>query len=400
MAKFNLKDLGLQLKKDRRYQAGAAVLAVFTLFALFHEPSRPHGGGVKLAKGTKPLTAGTGSVGYKEAAEDIMTAVRTDLENLKQESVENRKVIEETRKDMQNNVERTSEVFKEILKRMQESETASRQQALDVASANATPEDIDGGIGAGGQQLAQFDRQQGIEQFGTQEVKAVIPPAPPKQSKVAVVGAGDSVRVKLLSGVNAPTDGTPYPVVFKLISDVHGPDGSALPLGEARLIAAAQGSLTDSRALFRLTSLNISYPDGRRNVLEVDGWVVGEDGLRGMDGILIDPIGKAIAGAAMAGGVEGLGEALAARNTTSTTNVLGGQTIAITGSEGEFAAGKGASSAAKVWSRLIEQRVNKLVPQVQVLSGREATAIFARSFRIPGLIEAYQADEDSYSSVD
>ena len=109
------------------------------------------------------------------------------------------------------------------------------------------------------------------------------------------------MRVKLLAGVNAPTDGTPYPVVLKLLGNVMGPDGNTIPLGEARLIAAAQGSLTDSRVLFRLTRLSIRLPNGRRKEFAIDGWVVGEDGIRGMSGVLIDPIGKAIGGAAMAG---------------------------------------------------------------------------------------------------
>jgi hypothetical protein len=189
--------------------------------------------------------------------------------------------------------------------------------------------------------------------------------------------------------------------VLKLTGDVHGPDGSVLPLGEARLVAAAQGSLTDSRALFRLTSLNIRYPDGRRNVIDVDGWVVGEDGLRGMEGVLIDPIGKAIAAGAIAGGLEGLGQGFAARNTTVTGGGLMNQrTSEVTGNELDFAKGMAMQGAAQSWSRLIENRVNRLVPQVQVLSNREGTAVFAKSFKVPGLIEALDEGDDSYNSLD
>ena len=82
-----------------------------------------------------------------------------------------------------------------------------------------------------------------------------------------------------------------------------GPDGNAVPLGEARIIAAAQGSLTDSRVLFRLTRLSIRLPSGKRKEFPIDGWIVGEDGIRGLEGVLIDPIGKAIVGAGMAGGL-------------------------------------------------------------------------------------------------
>jgi hypothetical protein len=208
------------------------------------------------------------------------------------------------------------------------------------------------------------------------------------------------VRIKLLAGVNAPTDGTPYPVVFKLISDVYGPDGSALPLGEARLIAAAQGSLTDSRALFRITTLNIRLPDGRRKVYQVDGWVVGEDGLRGMQGILLDPIGKAIAGAGMAGGLAALGEGFSQGETETNSGVFGDQSTIINGDPLKFAAGKTLSGFAKEWGQVVKDRVNQLVPHVQVLSGREATAVFAKSLPITDLFDALEDDDASMSSLD
>ena len=207
-------------------------------------------------------------------------------------------------------------------------------------------------------------------------------------------GAGDSVRLKLLAGVRAPTDGTPYPVVFKLVGDVYGPDGTALPLGEARLVAAAQGSLVDSRVLYRLSSLNIRLPSGRNDVLPVDGWVVGEDGIRGMEGVLIDPFGKAIGATGFAGGLAAFGNAVATNQTTTNTNVYGGTTSTVTGDDLTYAAGRALGGAANTYSDLIKERLRLLVPHVEVLSGREATAVFSKSFTIKGLFEEIDSDED------
>jgi hypothetical protein len=215
---------------------------------------------------------------------------------------------------------------------------------------------------------------------------------------------GDSVRVKLLAGVNAPTDGTPYPVVLKLIGDVIGPDGNSVPLGEARVIAAAQGSLTDSRVLFRLTRLSIRLPNGRRKEFGIDGWVVGEDGIRGMEGVLIDPIGKAIAGAGMAGGLAGLGQGLAAANTVNRFGVGNTPDTSFVqdGKMGEYAAGMALSSAAKEWNSIIRERLAQLVPVVQVLSNREATAVFSQSLTVPDLLEQLDEEDPSvvYTSLD
>jgi conjugal transfer pilus assembly protein TraB len=209
---------------------------------------------------------------------------------------------------------------------------------------------------------------------------------------------GDSVRVKLLAGVNAPTDGTPYPVVMKLVGDVTGPDGNAVPLGEARLIAAAQGSLTDHRVLFRLTRLSMRMPNGRRKEFGVDGWVVGEDGIRGMEGVLIDPLGRAIAGAGFAGGLAGLGEGIREANTVTRRSFTGYDSSYVKSDKvGEYALGTGLASAAEQWEVLIRERLAQMVPVVQVLSGREATAIFSQSLAIPDLLE--QLDEEDPSVV-
>jgi hypothetical protein len=202
------------------------------------------------------------------------------------------------------------------------------------------------------------------------------------------------VRVKLLAGVNAPTDGTPYPVMLKLVSDVGGPDGSSIPLGEARVIAAAQGSLTDQRALFRLTTINVQLPSGEQKVIDVDGWIVGEDGIRGMPGVLIDPIGKAIAGSAFVGALSGFGNGLQMMNQQTFQNGQGGFTTQNLGSAAEAGGGGAAVGAAREWNTIIRDRLQNLTPHVQVLSGREATAVFARSFTVEGLYEAL-ADQNA-----
>ncbi len=214
-----------------------------------------------------------------------------------------------------------------------------------------------------------------------------------------MVGRGDSVRVQLLAGVNAPTDGTPYPVVMKLIGDVQGPDGSNLPLGEARVIAAAQGSLTDGRALFRLSSLNLRLPNGQRKVIDIDGYVVGEDGKLGMEGVLIDPLSKILGAVAIAGAVEGTGSAYAQSQTTTYRGVLGNTESEVTGDIFKYGAGKGVQNASKEWSGIIKERAQQMVPHVEVLSGRMATAVFSQSFVITDLYEALEQGNEEDGSL-
>ncbi len=404
--KQKVDDLVVLLKNDRKTQVVVGVAVFALLAAIFYNPGpKAPGNG---SKKSKALPAGTGATGPEEAYRDLIRAFRTDVEGLKADTMSLKGDLDGTRKEMEENVARTSEILKKMLERMSEQEHVQSAMGGPQGGAGSVPvESIggrDGSVDGDPTALTPFSggdvAPPAIEQFSV-PAPAVAPPAPPPPQKVAFIGAGDSVRIELLTGVNAPTDGTPYPVMFKLAGDVIGPDGSTLPLGEARLIAAAQGSLSDQRALFRLTSLNIRYPDGSRTVIDVDGWVVGEDGVRGMEGILIDPIGKAIASSGMAGAIEGLGEGFAAANSTSSSYAAtGASTVSITGNETEYAAGKGLSGASKTWSRLIESRVNKLVPHVEVLSGRQATAIFSRSFKIPGLLEQYEDLSSNISSLD
>jgi hypothetical protein len=120
-----------------------------------------------------------------------------------------------------------------------------------------------------------------------------------------------------------------------------------------------------------------------------------------MEGLLIDPIGKAIVGTAQAGFISGLGEGFAASQTTTNLGFYGQGTTSITGDPAIYAAGKGASGAANALSGIIKDRIKLLVPHVKVFSGREATAVFSKPVNITDLYESLENGDDSFSnSVD
>lgn len=394
--KQKIHDLLLLLKQDKRAQAAAVVGALAIAF-IFNQPDQQRRRPTPRMSQAVNTIGDTGTSSSDEAYNDIVSAFSMDVEAIKTQTQQNSAEIKEVAKNMADNEQRTAEIFKKILERMTENQSNQGNAGLGMPAAmDVNP--IDVGEASGG--IETTGSSEDFTQFGDSQAPAVAPPAPPPPSKVAFIGAGDSVRIKLLAGVNAPTDGTPYPVVFKLVSDVYGPDGSALPLGEARLIAAAQGSLTDSRALFRITTLNIRLPDGRRKVYPVDGWVVGEDGLRGMEGVLLDPMGKAIAATGMVAGIGAIGDAFAQGETSTNTGVFGDQNTVIDGDPFKFAAGKGVGGFAKGWSKILEKRVEQLVPHVQVLSGREATAVFAKSLPVHDLFNALEEDSAPMSALD
>lgn len=381
MAKIKFSDLPVLIRSDRRYQIAVIVLILVILWPML-DPSKPKRP-VQSARPAEQPT-GTGKTPGDEIGADLISVFKTDLDNVNARVEGIEKSVGEQGQNLKDFEERTAQIFKKVLEKISDDQNQQTSTGPSAAPADLnTPEG----------QAAALESEK-LAKWGETEEQAAAP-APPPPAKVAIIGAGDSVRVKLLAGVNAPTDGTPYPVVFKLDGDVLGPDGSTLPLGEARLIAAAQGSLTDQRALFRLTSLNIRMPNGRRKVIGVDGWIVGEDGIRGMSGILIDPIGKALLGAGMTGALQGVGNGIAQSQTT-TTQGFGQQNTFVTGSVAKLGAGQGLSSAATLWSDIIKDRLDQLVPVVQVLSGRESTAIFAKSVTIPDLFDAIEEDDANF----
>jgi len=401
--KQKFSDFILLLKTEKRYQLLAIFIVGVALFLWVKGPGTPRPPTRSQLSQDRERQAElekTRSLANKEAYKDIVGALSSQIEASEKKYAEQVKKSEELDKKIEEYNERTAEIFKRILNNMADMQ-ASQGNIVGAGSPDGIGGPVDMGMADGMTETGMVPQEENsLESFGDMTPQEAPPPPPAEPNKVAFVGAGDSVTVKLIAGVRAPTDGTPYPVLFKLIGDVYGPDGSALPLGEARLIAAAQGSLTDSRVLFRLTKLNIRLPNGRRKVLDVDGWVVGEDGLRGMQGIPIDPIGKAIAAGGMIGGLAALGDGLAKSTTTVTSDTFGGTEEIITGDLGKFAVGKGTSGFAREWGRIVAERVKQLVPHVEVYSGREGTAIFAESVAVKGLYEAMDNEDDVFSSMD
>ncbi len=382
-----LSDITLRLKEDRKTQV-IAILAV--LAAVFLMTSSGQSGRMQV-RAQPQLATSTGTIqeSGNNDFNDLLTANKNQIEELAAQNAKMNAELVESRRDLSETKDAMVKISKNMLARMSELENA-------VAANNGN--NNNGAMNAQPEEEIQFANDD-LQSFGElDEGGEVAPPQEPKQERLAVIGVGDAVRVKLLSGVNAPTDGTPYPVVLELIDDITGPDGSSLSVGNARLVAAAQGSLTDSRALFRLSTLNIRMPDGARQIVDVDGWIVGEDGTIGMEGILIDPIGKILAGEVMSGTIEGAGRGLANGGTQVYANT--GITAIKNGELWKSALGEGVGDAADKWSDILEERFNKMVPHVRVLSGRTATAVFSKNQTIPGLYDALNEEEETFVALD
>ncbi|MCX7953109.1 MAG: hypothetical protein N2654_05725 [Deltaproteobacteria bacterium] len=385
-----VKDLVTKIREDKRLLFAVLALVLVSAIVLLLLPDGNQNARKKRKTEPKDL-AFTQSTQGREVYKDLLERFTADLEKLSEATQKTQQELEQQKQILQEHQERTKEIFTKLVEKIAEQQNKQNQQTSV------------GGQSLGGEvkPIPELQKSE-MEKFMKEEsVQPVSMPIQPRRS--AVINAGDAVKVELLSGVNAPVDGSPYPVVFRVIGDIYGPNNTTLPVGEARILAAAQGSLIDQRVLFRLTSMTISLPDGSRKELKVDGWVVGEDGIRGLPGILIDPLSEKILGAGIAEGVRGFGEGfeVARRKRVTVFDYFGEITEEFSGSPLELGAARALQGMAGVYSDAVRQRANLLTPVVQVYAGRQATAVFSKSVEVGDELLAHLEEEmeTGYGSI-
>lgn len=388
-----LQDMKMMFQSDRRVWAGAgAVMLLIMIWAMSNTEPR------RTPKGTGQIettTANNPSNGATEAYNDLTIAFREDLESVTRASAENQAVIKKMSREMSEYKDRTTSIFQTLVDRMEELNREVDRLAEVTATAGASA-NIAVEAGAIDQSGGPVIEQDDIEPIGFETTDVPVPPPAPPTERMSVISPGDVAPLKLLTGVNAPVDGTPYPVVFKVTGPINGPDGASLDVGEARLIAAAQGSEADGRVLFRLTNLAIRHKDGRRSVVNVDGWIVGEDGVRGMKGKLIDKLGRLIATTAGVSFAAALGETLTERGNTTVISDSG--VYDLSGNDLDSASASALTDASNRLGEILLERYEKLVPVVEVLSGREVMAVFSSTAEV----ELFTPDDEGIyaSSLD
>lgn len=324
-----------------------------------------------------PERASQQGMGANEQYGDLIQAFKNDIDSSKVKQAEMTAILTRTNTDLRDHKEKVSGIFETLVDKFEQlaREVDSLAAAL-KAQQDAVPVP----------DARQMDGPDTLEPFGLETPTVARPPEPPRPTRVSVIAPGDSVEIQLLTGVMAPVDGTPYPVVFRLNGPITGPDGSSLDLGEARLVAAAQGSEVDSRALFRLSSMSIRHPSGRRSVVKVDGWVVGEDGIRGLQGRVIDKLGRLILATAGVSFVAALGERIDGSRIRVRGRNTGGLT-SIDPDDFDLAAASAVTDASNRLGKVLLDKYESFVPVVEILSNRDGVAIFSQSAEISILEE-------------
>lgn len=372
-----LQDLQLLLQNDRRIWVISGIVLAGAAIWLFV------GGDTRRfdQPGIPTAEVGSPSISSDTAYKDIVRVFQEELRSNKQKTDANEEALRVLADDQSKFQEQAKGIFDQIIKNL---ETVNTK----LDNIPQSPVGDQGGNAQVNVEGVPAEEPQELETIGFDKTDLPPPPPPPANARIAVISPTDVVKLTNLTGVYAPVDGTPYPVVFKLTGPITGSDGSTLDLGEARLIAAATGSETNGRALFRLTDLAFRHPDGRRSVVKVDGWIVGEDGIQGMSGKLIDKLGRLIAATAAVSGVAALAERLDQESDQIEVNTTGD--VNVDADDMTVAATSAITDASNRLGQILLDRYEKLVPVVEVLSGREVYAVFSET------TEVYVIDEDQF----
>ncbi len=122
--------------------------------------------------------------------------------------------------------------------------------------------------------------------------------------------AGSILSGVLITGVDAPTGlqskTDPMPALIRLKHDAILPNHFKMDIRECFLVVGTTGDLSTERAFMRGESLSCIRNDGGVIEVNIDTYVVGEDGKAGMRGRLVSRNGSLVAKGAAAGFLEGL----------------------------------------------------------------------------------------------
>lgn len=207
----------------------------------------------------------------------------------------------------------------------------------------------------------------------------------PVAGRTVHIPAGSFAEATLLTGVYAPTDGEPMPVLLRLDAALIGPRRTRLPLPHALLVGKSVGDANSRRATIQIDTVSLATPGGRVHEVKANGWVVDSDGIQGLRGAYVWRADEIAALAATTGALSAGADALAARETTSAVTPLGGATTVVTGDPVRLAGFRGLGGAASRISEVVSERLREIVPAIHVTNGKQVTVAFVTGVTIDGL---------------
>lgn len=220
---------------------------------------------------------------------------------------------------------------------------------------------------------------------------------PAKKEKWTVtIPTGAFGKATLLTGVYAPINSDPLPVLLKIDSELWGPNRSMVPIREAYLIGKAQGDSNSVRAIIQLQALSLVIEQTRlvdgelrtvnvTKTFPVNGWVTDTDGVQGVTGKYIDRLNEYIGITATTSALGKTADALSQRNVTNSFTPLGGIQQTVTGNMLEFSGLQMGSEMMRKMSEVISKRADDIKAAVFTPNGKQVTIVFLQEVKLSDL---------------
>ena len=191
------------------------------------------------------------------------------------------------------------------------------------------------------------------------------------------------MEASLLSGLDAPTmngaKGNPVPVLLRVRAPAILPNRVKANLKGCFIIAEGYGDLASERVYLRLVNLSCIAKNGQAVIDQpVKGFVVGSDGKIGLRGRVVSKMGAVLARAALAGFLQGFGNAINSSSLTTWTSSVGTSSTLNASDVGKAALGGGISTASKKLADFYMKLADQTLPVIEVGATRRVTVVISQ----------------------
>ena len=249
----------------------------------------------------------------------------------------------------------------------------SLPQPTPVPAAAGAPQGKGGGPRGGGK------GPQGPGVVSLIHVAVEAPPAPKEGGSKRLeefAPAGSFVRVRLLTGVNAPTGmkakGQPQPVLLKVEDPAFLPNRVRMDVKGCFVVGEAYGELASERAYVRTDKFSCVKKDGTVIQRPVHGYLVDTDGVIGMRGRIVSRRGLFLARSLTANFIEGVAQAFRTSLTNISVTPLGGTVSTVdSGDALKIGLGEGVAKSVEDLAKMYRELAQETFPVIEVGAGRQ-----------------------------
>lgn len=197
-----------------------------------------------------------------------------------------------------------------------------------------------------------------------------------------VIPPNGFIKGRTLNGVVAVVNAPAKPFLVKLHGQYRSANGYVMNLDSCTAYVEGRADLSAGRILGKPAKLTCNFAGRGSKTWDVSGYVVDNDGIEGIVGVINDNGGKKLAGAAAGSGIALAGSRLSAAQTQSYAGT-GGTSSAVTGSVGSDMVGGLAQGVGSELSRQVIEHYNQYQASVQVGGNREITIVLLNELSVP-----------------